>query len=99
MFTSSSIRSTESGISRPRDPGRIPRQLEGEPGAALRAILTADFAAVGPHDTVGNGEAEAGSLAVCLGSEEWLEDAAQHVGRNPGSGVEHLEADPIVQRP
>src|SRR5689334_6178804 len=93
---SSSTKSTfrSSGIRLSRRGSRRCRQLDDELGPALGAVAGAQRPAVLPHDPLGDGEAEA--EAGLLGGEERLEEARQHVGRDPGAVVGHRDPRPPV---
>ena len=47
-------------------------------------------------DVVGHPEPEARALAGGLRGEEGVEDARQHVGRDAGAGVEHLDEHAVT---
>src|SRR3712207_6903166 len=93
---SSSTKSTlrSSGIGTSRRATRRPRQLDDElgPATALGKAAGAQRPAVLPHDPLRDGEAEAEAGARLLGGEERLEQARQHVGRQPGTVVPHHDA-------
>src|SRR5947208_13407286 len=63
------------------------RQVELEAGAALGVVVRADRAAQLVRDLVADGEAEAGTFACLLGSEERLEHALQMLLRDARAAV------------
>src|SRR3989304_7503939 len=69
--------------------GRLPvhgkTQDESRPGARLRAGV--QVATVHLGDAEGDGKAEARAAAAALGREKGLEDAREHLLRDPGPGV------------
>src|SRR3990170_3205889 len=80
--------------------GRLPvhgkTQDESRPGARLPARV--QVATVHLGDAEGDGKAEARAAAAALGREEGLEDAREHLLRDPGPGVGHGHLDPVGVR-
>src|SRR5688500_12367149 len=69
------------------------RQVNPECGARAQAAFDGDMAAALGDDPVGGRQAEPGALALLLGGEERLEDAAQCLLRHAVAGVAHADAD------
>src|SRR2546422_3201716 len=68
----------------------------GEQAALARPALHLDAAAVIGHDTLGDGQAEAGALPRRLGREERIEDPPENLVRNPRALVLELHLDVVT---
>ena len=69
------------------------RQVEGDGRAAPRHAFHRGRAAGLAGEAVDLRQAEAGALPHLLGGEEWLEDAADDLGRDAGAAVGYAQGD------
>src|SRR5207245_3431253 len=86
--------------SRPNLGGPADRERERERAALARRALDPDAAAVQLHETLAEGEAQAGALTRTLAADllELLKDAPLIVRRDANAGVLHFDADVTVLR-
>src|SRR5262245_58523335 len=69
------------------------RELQSETGAGPRAHHERETAAVRLGEAHADGQAEAGSFAHVLGSEEGLEDPAGDIDGDAGTGIRDLDEE------
>ena len=72
------------------------RQVEGDGRAAPRHAFHRGRAAGLAGEAVDLRQAEAGALPDLLGGEEWLEDAADDLGRDAGAAVGDAQGDEVA---
>ena len=74
-------------------------QFDGQGGAVARLAFHADFSAVLLHDAVHDRKSQTRADARRFGREEWIENARDNLGWNPGTIVGDFHADAVAGKP